>query len=368
MYGLGVTYGRQTLAWVGCAVPSLFILGMLPMPGSPSFLLSRGRRKAALRAMVRIRGEQYDCEGELSLIERSLADAKATAATMTLPRLFQGANLRAMIVTLGVMTLLQLCGINSVVFFSGAIFEAANYDDPAIGALITAVINVVVTFMSSLVVDRYGRRPLLMLSMVGSSASLAILGVFFYLQDNGQNAPGLMALLSLMFYNVFFAVGLGPLPWLIASEVLPAQARNLGSSVTVLYTWMLAFVITKTFANMLAGLTSAGTFWFYAASVVPGLYYALYILPETKGRSLEDIEAFFARLAGKKSAHAGGAGPEDTDLAVKLVYRDDDVKEGAKTEEIEMTVPERLLFKTSPAILGGQPAPRRRRLRDALWK
>lgn len=343
------------------------MVGMLPMPGSPSFLLSRGRRDAALKAMQRIRGMQYDCEGELALVERSM-EAQTKATKMTLTRLFQGANLRAMIVTLGAMTLLQMCGINSVVFFSGAIFEAANYEDPAIGALITAVINVVVTFLASLVVDRFGRRPLLLMSMIGASASLGVLGAFFYLQDNGDNPSGLMALLSLMLYNVFFAIGLGPLPWLIASEVLPARARNLGSSVTVLYNWVLAFIITKTFANMVTGLTSAGTFWFYAASVVPGLYYALRILPETKGRSLEDIEAFFTRLVGKPTEHAGGAGLEDTDLAVHVVFDDVDVKEGFKSEEEDTMVPERVLFRTTPAILGGHAPRARGWRRRRSWK
>lgn len=368
-YGLGVALDWRQMAYVGIAIPLFCMLSLLTLPSSPGWLLSRGHREAALKAMIRIRGEAYDSEGELALIERAM-EAQSSAGTMTLSGLFQGSTGRAMAVTLGLMTLLQLSGINSVVFFSGAIFEAANYDDPAIGALITGAINVVVTIFSALVVDRFGRRPLLLLSMVGCAVSSAVLGAFFYMLDSDQNPPGLIALLSLMFYNVFFAIGLGPLPWLIASEVLPARARNLGSSLTVLYNWLLGFAITKSFANMVEGITSAGTFWFYAASVIPGVYFALRILPETKGRSLADIEAYFARLAGEEAPHAGGSGPEDTDLAVRIMPEDIQQKEALLKgiEEDENGVPGRLVFKNEPAILGAQFWPHRRPVLRNLFR
>lgn len=292
VYGLGIVLSRQGLALVGTAIPACLAVGMVFVPYSPHWLLQRGRPSAALHALKTLRGPAYAAETELHLLEQALeAQRQHQSKPVHMLDLIQGGTGRAFRVAAAIIVLLQLCGITTIVTFTGAIFEAANYDNPRLGSVFTMFVNFFFTFVASFAVDRYGRRPLLLVSFIGASLSCTVLGVYFHLMDKGRRPPALLALLALICFNAFFALGLGPLPWLIVSEVLPARIRNLGSSSLVFLNWIMAFVIAQTFADMVHTLTAAGTFWFYAATIIPGVFYVVYVLPETKGRTLDDIEA-----------------------------------------------------------------------------
>lgn len=131
------------------------------------------------------------------------------------------------------------------------------------------------------------------------SLSLAGLGAFFYLKENSQTDPAIieslswLPLVSLILFIAAFGIGAGPVPWLMTGEVLPAKIKGPGVSIAVFTNWFLAFVVTKSFVNIQEALTSAGAFWMFGGFCVMGTLFGLFLLPETKGKTQEEIQAFF---------------------------------------------------------------------------
>ena len=151
-------------------------------------------------------------------------------------------------------------------------------------------------FLGAAAVIRLGRRPLLMISEASSCLSMGALGAFFYiLKTEPETAIRLewLPLASLVVFISGVGMGLGPLPWLISSEVLPAKIRGPGSSVAALANFVLSFVVTKTFVDIQRAVTPAGAFWFYGGFCFLGFLFAIFLLPETKDKTSEEIEAFF---------------------------------------------------------------------------
>ena len=153
--------------------------------------------------------------------------------------------------------------------------------------------------MSSLLVERLGRRTLFVLSELIMSFSLFALGAFFYLKENPETnsvvieSIGWLPLLSLILFIAAFGIGAGPIPWLMSSEILPAKVKGPGVSIATFTNWMLAFVVTKTFVSIQEALTSAGAFWIFGTFCVFGAFFGLFILPERKGKTPEEIQDLF---------------------------------------------------------------------------
>lgn len=150
--------------------------------------------------------------------------------------------------------------------------------------------------MGVFVVARIGRRPLLMMTELTSCLSMAALGAHFYILANDPSTAkslGWLPLASLIVFLFGLGLGLGPLAWLISSEVLPAKIRGQGSSIAALTNTGFAFIVTKTFIDIQRAVTTAGAFWFYAGVSFFGFLFAFFILPETKDKSQQEIEIIF---------------------------------------------------------------------------
>ncbi|CAI5983575.1 unnamed protein product [Closterium sp. NIES-65] len=197
----------------------------------------------------------------------------------------------------GLMVLQQCAGINAIVFFAAAIFRNAGFTNPNLPSFGIAAVQVLFTVCSALLLDRAGRRVLLLLSSSGMALSCLLLGLSFYLPHAhlpflpASSAP-LLAFSGCMAYIVFYSMGMGGIPWIIMSEIIPAHMRSLAGSLVVLCNWSLCFLITQTFAVLFAW-SSYGTVWLYGTVAAVGVAFIWYCVPETKGRSLEEIEAFF---------------------------------------------------------------------------
>ncbi len=151
---------------------------------------------------------------------------------------------------------------------------------------------------------RLGRRPLFVISEASSCLSMGALGAYFYiLKNDPETAKQLewLPLASLIIFISGIGMGLGPLPWLISSEVLPAKIRGPGSSIAALANWALSFIVTKTFIDIQRAVTPAGAFWFYGGFCFVGILFALFLLPETKDKNSEQIEAFFVTKSSNKN-------------------------------------------------------------------
>lgn len=165
--------------------------------------------------------------------------------------------------------------------------------DASLSAIIVGIVQFVACFISTLVVDRLGRKLLLLASASVMCICSLLLGVYFYLQDDGQDVSniGWLPLLSVCLYITMFSLGFGPIPWMIVAELFLPQTRGVASSLASCFNWILAFLVTKFFSDMVAGMGAGPTFWVFMAVLLAGSLFVFFIVKETKGKSFEQIQA-----------------------------------------------------------------------------
>eukprot|EP00043_Microstomoeca_roanoka_P007023 m.68003 g.68003 ORF g.68003 m.68003 type:complete len:507 (+) comp13662_c0_seq1:177-1697(+) len=289
-YAIGLGVRWDALAWIGALIPGALGLCSFIVPPSPRYLAKKERMEAALNSLKRLRGPGVNVEVELNEIVNNIASEEKSGSIMDV---FRGASGRALIVAAALMLFQQFSGINAVIFFSAQIFEDAGFSNSNVAALIVSGVQVVVTAISCVLVDKSGRRALLMVSGLGMAASAALLGYFFWMQNNQYSISGTVALVNVIVYIACFSLGLGAIPWLMMSEIFPSRTRGTASSLATLLNWTCSFIVTETFASIKSALHEQGVFWLYGGVCIAGVIYVWLDVPETKGRSLEEIEAYF---------------------------------------------------------------------------
>jgi SP family facilitated glucose transporter-like MFS transporter 8 len=281
----------------GLALPFITAVMVLRIPESPRFLVTNGRRQEALRALSWLRGPHVDVEDECHDIEESFDPSDK----MTLSELFSKRELFLPLkVSVGLMIFQQFSGINVVMFYTVSIFESAGFKENATMATVfIGAVQVVVTVVACLVMDRAGRRVLLILAGTGMALSCFTLG-YYYKQQAAAEANAMeitdlswLALSSLVVYIVAFSIGLGPIPMLVMSEIFPVRARGTASGIASFICWFCGFIVTKEYATMETILGQYGAFWFFGLCCIAGVLFVWRSVPETKGKSLEDIELYF---------------------------------------------------------------------------
>lgn len=166
--------------------------------------------------------------------------------------------------------------------------------------------NFISTFAAATVIDRLGRKMLMYISAVSMAVTLFALGGFFYAKslDVNVEAVGWLPLVSLIVYVVGFSLGLGPIPWLMMGEILPAKIRGSAASIATGFNWTCTFIVTKTFEDVIGVIGAHGTFWLFGVIVSVGLVFIIISVPETRGRSLEEIEKRFTGRTRRMSSVA----------------------------------------------------------------
>jgi len=280
-------FGQQGWRWMFglTAVPAiLFFAGMFLVPESPRWLAKNGKAKMSREILEKIGGEDYAVAATIE-IQRTLASEEIQRVRLTdllEPKMRQ-------VIVLGVVLAVfqQWCGINVIFNYAEEIFHAAGYDISTVLKNIawTGSVNLVFTFIALGVVDRAGRRPL----MLFGSASLAVIyGVMGYCYHGGVH--GLPMLLLVLAAIGCYAMSLAPVTWVVISEIFPNRIRGAAMAVAVSSLWIACFLLTYTFPMLNAHLGSARTFWLYGAICVAGFVFVFFKLPETKGKTLEQIE------------------------------------------------------------------------------
>jgi len=280
-------------------VPGLTLgLGMLYMPESPRWLARHGRRDKALEILTKIRGSA-NVQGELREIEGTLDDA---ASHRHWAELFNPALRPALIVGVGLAVFQQVTGINTVIYYAPTILQSAGFASAGTAILATAgigVVNVLMTLVAMWLVDRMGRRPLLLIGTTGMIASLGLLGFAF--AGHRDNLAGI-AVVTLMAYVASFAISLGPIFWLLISEIYPLRIRGLAQGTAAAANWSANLVVSLTFLTLIDALGPARTFWLYGVLAIASWVFSYYLVPETKGRSLEEIEKSWRTSPAGRSA------------------------------------------------------------------
>ena len=218
---------------------------------------------------------------------------------------------------MGLAILQQVTGVNTVVYYAPAIFKAAGLGSASASIAATAgigIVNVVMTAVAIWLLDRAGRKPLLLWSVAGMTIALALLGMGFALRGDEASAGGALGRItgiSLTLYIAFFAIGLGPVFWLLISEIYPLKTRALAMSVATVANWAANYLVAATFLSLTAVLGKAGIFWFYALMGLVTWFFILRLVPETKGKTLGEIEELFANWkATKPTSGAGRMNPQ----------------------------------------------------------
>ncbi len=310
--GILVSYGVDSLfsadgAWrlmFACGlIPGLVLLiGMLFMPFSPRWLILKHKTDKAIRVLQKVRGTT-DVQSEISEIqETTKTETKGIAQ-------FKSSYLKyPLIVGVGLAIFQQITGVNTIIYYAPTIFQFAGLSSNTAAIAATTGVgaaNLIVTAIALVLVDRVGRRPLLLVGIAGMTVSLVVLGAGFVFasSSSGSAAVGTITAVSLIAYISFFAIGLGPVFWLLISEIFPLQARGTAMSIATVANWGANFLITLVFLGLVNVLGQSGTFWLFAAIGIVAFLFTLRLVPETKGLTLEQIEDHFKK--GRHPRHLG---------------------------------------------------------------
>ncbi|MSO41126.1 MAG: sugar porter family MFS transporter [Solirubrobacterales bacterium] len=278
------------------AVPGLALLiGMLRMPQSPRWLVMVGEDYKARLVLSRIRRDDPDAiEAELHEIHESLATEPGGWRDLLHP-----AIKAALLVGIGLAVLQQVTGINTVIYYAPTIIEFTGGDSSRSAILASigvGIVNILATIVALRLLDRVGRRPLLMIGVSGMVIALTALGAAF-LGDAGTAGITIIAILSLMAYVAAFAISLGPIFWLLNAELYPLRVRSKAAALGTMANWAFNFIVSLTFLPLIALLGRSGAFWFYAAIGLFSLWFCWRFVPETKDKRLEEIEELFEERA-----------------------------------------------------------------------
>ena len=287
-YLLADAQAWRLMLGLGIVPAAALLVGMFFLPESPRWLFSMGQRDEARSTLRRSRGSDEEVNDELNAItSQETAEERTTYRDLLKPRYRPAAT-----VGVGVAFVNQMVGVNAVIYYAPTILEDAGFGSS--GAILATtgigLVNCLVTGVALLSIDRVGRRPLLLAGTALVTLSLIVLGAV-YLLPSGSSIANVVLVGGLMVYIAGFAASLGIGIWLLNSEIYPLEIRGKGSAAGSITHWTLDMVIAFTVLTLINTITETGTFWLYAAFGLFGLFFFYRIVPETKGRSLEEIEA-----------------------------------------------------------------------------
>jgi SP family arabinose:H+ symporter-like MFS transporter len=265
------------------ALPSIvFLLCLFLVPESPRWLMLKGHHQRAADILIKIDGSEV-AKTEIQAFKEQGDEDKSS-----IRELFTPVYRKALWIGLLLPFLSQVCGINAVIYYGPRILEQAGFTlNNALGGQVTiGLVNVVFTFVAIFTVDKWGRRPLLFVGIGGAVISLIIIGTLFFLGVTS----GPWILIFILAFIACFAFSFGPVCWVVVGEIFPNAIRGKAMALATLSLWIGNFLVGQLTPVLLEGIGSSWTFWLFAFCCSPALWLTWKLIPETKGRSLEDIE------------------------------------------------------------------------------
>ncbi|BAT88030.1 Sugar transporter ERD6-like 5 [Vigna angularis] len=298
-YLIGAYANWRILALIGI-IPCLVQLLCLPfIPDSPRWLAKVGRLKESDSSLQHLRGKNADVYQEATEI-RDYTEAFQKQTEASIIGLFRMQYLKSLIVGVGLMILQQFGGINGIVFYANSIFISAGFSE-SIGTVAMVAIKVPMTTLGVLLMDKSGRRPLLLVSAVGTCLGCFLAALSFVLQDlhKWKEVSPIMALVGVLVYVGSYSIGMGAIPWVIMSEIFPINVKGSAGSLVTLVSWLCSWIISYAF-NFLMNWSSAGTFFMFSTICGFTVLFVAKLVPETKGRTLEEIQASMSSYSSAK--------------------------------------------------------------------
>ncbi len=298
-YAFTASEGWRWMFGMGVFPAIILFVGMLFLPESPRFMILKGKDEKARKTLKKIRGTE-NIEDEVSDIKETLSHEQGTWSMLFSKRMTPVILIGALL-----MIFSQADGINTIIYYAPVIFKMSGFEGNAAAILATlgvGIVNVIFTIIALPLFDRWGRRPLLFIGIAAMAISLILLGYAFKAHAHLEILRW-VSLGSLILYIAGFAISLGPISWLLASEIFPLGVRGLGMSLVTACNWGSNLIVALTFLTLLEVLGAGHTFWLFGGLSVVTWLFVLFFIPETKGVSLEQIEANIQ--AGKSTRHLG---------------------------------------------------------------
>ncbi|XP_068706504.1 solute carrier family 2, facilitated glucose transporter member 8-like isoform X1 [Montipora foliosa] len=295
-------------AIVGISPPACLFLCMIFMPETARWLLAHNKEKRAEKTLKWLRGRDSNIQEEIEEIKESLISAEGKKQRMTFKDFTKPSLLRPFLISMTLHLFQQTTGVNAVMFYCATIFETAGFaENSTMVSILIGVIQFFAACVALTMIDRGGRRFLLIAGGAGMSASCFIMGAYFYVTLNPEHSSGIpdiswVAVTSVAVYIVGFAMSWGPCTWLLMSELFPVKARGTFSGIATAFNWLCSFAVTKSFSAQLEVFTPAGTFWFFGGLAFCACVFVAVFVPETKGKSLEEIQLYFEKKDRKESS------------------------------------------------------------------
>jgi sugar porter (SP) family MFS transporter len=275
--------GWRWMFWAGTFPALVFLVLSFFIPESPRYLVKKGNQDGALAILTKIGGKDHAIQ-ELKEIAGTIQSANSKIDWKVL----NSGKVRPILI-LGIVLAIfqQWCGINVIFNYADEIFTSAGYSvgEMLFNIVITGSVNLIFTFIAIRAVDSWGRRKLMLLGAAGLALIYLLLGASYYFE-----LKGIAILLLVMAAIATFAMTLGPVTWVVLSEIFPNSVRGTAMAIATTSLWVGCFLLTYTFPILNRLLSASGTFWLYTLICLAGFVYILKRLPETKGKSLEAIE------------------------------------------------------------------------------
>ncbi|KAF6827322.1 myo-inositol transporter [Colletotrichum musicola] len=311
-------HGWRCMIGIG-GFPSI-VLGILMFwcPESPRQLMFHGRRDECVQVLRRIypNGTEDEINDKVTSIERGVNQAKALNEEISLRKSVTSlwtvpANMRAVISACGLMAFQQFCGFNTLMYYSATLFDIVGFSNPTAVGTVVAGTNFIFTLLSIFLIDRVGRRRILLWTMWGMPVCLVVASVAFHwipldnktlkLTTDEVGWPAILVLVAMIMFVAFYAAGLGCVPWQ-ANEFLPMEVRAMGTMLINMFNWGPNIIVSSTFLSMMQGMTPSGTFGFYAGLSFLGWVFVIFCFPEAANMTLEEIRVVFENGFGVRYA------------------------------------------------------------------
>ncbi|KAK2358170.1 Major facilitator superfamily protein [Trifolium repens] len=288
---IGSVLSWRQLALAGLVPCFSLLIGLCFIPESPRWLAKVGREKEFQIALRRLRGKNVDISNEADEILDYIESLQSLPKTKLMD-LFQNKHARSVVIGVGLMVCQQSVGINGIGFYTSETFVAAGLSSGKIGTIAYACMQVLFTVLGAILMDKSGRRPLITASASGTFLGCFMTGIAFFLKDHNLmlDLVPILAVAGVLIYVAAFSIGMGPVPWVIMSEIFPIHVKGTAGSLVVLINWLGAWVVSYTF-NFLMSWSSPGTLFLYAGCSLLTILFVAKLVPETKGKTLEEIQA-----------------------------------------------------------------------------
>ncbi len=280
------------------AIPGvLLLIGVMVAPESARWLVKVGRKDKARESLAKVT-EPDQVDSELGKVEAQIVE-EAAEGEASWSEVFSPRVRKALIVGVGLSIFQQITGINAIIYYANDIFESAGListqSQTAATLYAVGLTNVLATFIAVAYIDRFGRRPLLLMGLTGMFVSLCAVGLGFATQSSadpaaGASIVGIITIAGLVVFIASFAFSLGPVVWTIISEIYPGRVRGKAVSFATAANWATAFLVAQFFLTLTGGIGNSATFFLFAGMCVLGFIFVWRYVPETRGRTLEEIQ------------------------------------------------------------------------------